>query len=391
MQDMPRTTDVLIVGGGVIGCAIAYYLCQAGAEVILLDQGEVGAEASSAAAGLLAPLGSLTGPGPFADLLLASWSLFPALVADLEEVSGVQIEYEQTGALRVVRNPRNIANLKRRMQAWEPLGLRMDWLIGDEARSREPLLAPDVHAAVYASQEAQVRAPRLVKALAQAATTRGARFYSQQEITGVQRHASRVTGVNTAQGETIACEHLVIAAGAWTRRCGEWLDINIPISPLRGQILSLLQPTVPLRHMIFGEAIYLAPKLDNTITVGATKEEVGFDRQITAGGISGLLNAAIRLAPALAACSIETMWTGLRPRSPDQQPILGKAPGWENVTLATGHGSVGIMLSAITGKTVAELVTTNTTPEIIRAFGVERFASEHHDDAHCSDKLHSTS
>ncbi|MEO6890343.1 MAG: FAD-dependent oxidoreductase, partial [Ktedonobacteraceae bacterium] len=129
MQDMPRTTDVLIVGGGVIGCAIAYYLCQAGAEVILLDQGEVGAEASSAAAGLLAPLGSLTGPGPFADLLLASWSLFPALVADLEEVSGVQIEYEQTGALRVVRNPRNIANLKRRMQAWEPLGLRMDWLI----------------------------------------------------------------------------------------------------------------------------------------------------------------------------------------------------------------------------------------------------------------------
>ncbi|MDQ2717574.1 MAG: glycine oxidase ThiO [Chloroflexota bacterium] len=388
---MSRTTDVLIVGGGVIGCAIAYYLCRAGAEVIVLDQGEVGAQASSAAAGLLAPLGSLTGPGPFADLLLASWSLLPALVAELEEVSGVRIEYEQTGALRVVRNPRNIANLKMRMQAWEPLGLRMDWLTGNEARLREPLLAPDVRAAVYAPQEAQVRAPRLVKALAQAATIRGARLYSQQEIIGLQRHAGRVTGVYTPQGETIACEHLVIAAGAWASRCGEWLDVNIPISPLRGQILSLLQPTMPLRHMIFGEAIYLAPKFDHTITVGATKDEAGFDRQITAGGISGLLNAAIRLAPTLAACPIEAMWTGLRPRTPDQQPILGKVAGWENVTLATGHGSVGIMLSAITGQTIAELITTKTVPEIIRAFGMERFVAEYHDDAHCSDKLHSTS
>src|ERR1700694_3417945 len=112
---MEATTDVVIIGGGVIGCAIAYYLRKAGREVMVVDEGEIGAQASSAAAGLLAPLGSLSGPGPFADLLLASFALFPSLVPELEEASGIRVEYEQTGALRVVRNPRNVSNLSKRM------------------------------------------------------------------------------------------------------------------------------------------------------------------------------------------------------------------------------------------------------------------------------------
>ena len=119
---MQSTTDVVIVGGGVIGCAIAYHLRKSGVDVAVLDQGEIGAEASSAAAGLLAPLGSLSGPGPFADLLLASFALFPALVPELEDASSIDLEYEQTGALRIVRNPKHIPNLRKRMKAWQPLG-----------------------------------------------------------------------------------------------------------------------------------------------------------------------------------------------------------------------------------------------------------------------------
>src|SRR5207253_8462726 len=122
-QAMQPTVDVAIVGGGVIGCAIAYNLSKSGVDVAVFDRGEIGAEASSAAAGLLAPLGPLSGPGPFADLLLASFALFPSLVPELEEVSGIRTEYERTGALRVVRNPRNIANLRKRMKEWQPLGL----------------------------------------------------------------------------------------------------------------------------------------------------------------------------------------------------------------------------------------------------------------------------
>lgn len=371
---MKATTDVVIVGGGVIGCAIAYYLRKSGVDVIVLEKGEIGTQASSAAAGLLAPLGSLSGPGPFADLLLASWNMFPSLVAELENASDLHLEYQQTGSLRIVRNPKTTSNLRKRMKEWQPLGLEMHWLSGEETRQREPLLASDVCAAIYTPGEAQIKAPQLVKAFAQAAANSGATFYSQKEILGIARQDRRVTAVYTAQGETIACNHLVVASGAWSADCGIWLDTPLPVNPQRGQILTLKQPSPhPLQHLIFGEAVYLAPKKDDTIIVGATKEEVGFDKHITAGGIAWLLSTAIRLAPGLDGCTIDQVWAGLRPKTPDNLPILGKAPRWENVTLAVGHGSVGIMLSAITGKSIADLVVTGEAPEIIEAFSVERF------------------
>ncbi|MFL5587338.1 MAG: glycine oxidase ThiO [Ktedonobacteraceae bacterium] len=371
---MNQTADVVIIGGGVIGCAIAYYLRQSGVDVTVVDKGEIGTQASSAAAGLLAPLGSLSGPGPFADLLLASWAMFPSLVAELEDASGVHLEYEQTGSLRIVRNPKNTSNLRKRMNEWKPLGLQMHWLSGEKARQREPLLATDVCAAIYAPEEAQIKAPQLVKAFARAAANSGATFYGSREILGVARQDRRVTGVYTAQDELIACNQLVVASGAWAAGCGIWLDIPLPVNPQRGQILTLKQPSPdPLQHIIFGEAIYLAPKKDSTIVVGATKEEVGFDKHITAGGIAWLLSTAIRLAPSLDGCVIDQVWAGLRPKTPDNLPILGKAPHWENVSLAVGHSSVGIMLSAITGKSIAELVTTGKVPEIIEGFSVERF------------------
>jgi glycine oxidase len=369
---MQSTTEVAIVGGGVIGCAIAYYLRKSGVDVAVLDQGEIGAEASSAAAGLLAPLGSLSGPGAFADLLLASFALFPALVPELEDASGINMEYEHTGALRIVRNAKHIPNLRKRMKAWQPLGLQMHWLTGDEARQREPLLAPDVCAAIYAPEESQIKASHVVKAFSLAASNQGATLYSHREITGIQRNNATVTGVYTSQGERIACNHLVIATGAWAARCSQWLPVDLPVSPQRGQILTLQQPSLPLRHIIFGEAAYLTPKSGNTVIVGATKEEAGFEKKLTAGGIAWLLNTAIRIVPSFESSPIDQMWAGLRPRTPDNQPILGPAPGWENVTLAVGHGSVGIMLSVITGKTIAESVIQGEVPQIVQPFSLER-------------------
>ena len=370
---METTTDVVIVGGGVIGCAIAYYLRKLGATVIVLERGEIGAEASSAAAGLLAPLGSLSGTSPYADLMLASWHMFPALVPELERTSGVHIEYEQTGVLRVVRNAKNSGNLRKRMHEWEPLGLQMQWLTGNEARQREPLLAPDVSAAIYAPQEAQTKAPSVVRAFARAAARLGAKLYSKHEVTGLTHEGTKVTGVTINHKETIVCNHLVIATGAWSARCGEWLNVPLPVSPQKGQILTLRQPEQPLRSIIFAEAIYLAPKKDNTIVVGGTKEEADFDTHITAGGVAWLLNSAMHIVPTLESCAIEQIWSGLRPKSPDNQPILGRAPNWDNVTLAVGHSSTGILLSPITGKCIAELITTGQEVELIKAFGVGRF------------------
>ncbi len=367
-----RHTDILIIGGGIIGCAIAYYLRKSGREVLVCEQGTIGAQASSAAAGLLAPLGPLSGPGPFADLLLAGYILLPAVAAELEEYTGLRLGYARTGALRVVRNPKRVAHLRKRMEAWRPLGLELHWLSGDEARQYEPQLAPDICAAVYAPQESQIQANALTTAFAQAARQMGAHLYEHTTITGLLLQDARVTGVCTAQEETIACQHLVIATGAWAGQCAEWLHVTLPVTPLHGQMLLLAQPTHPLHTLIFGEALYLVPR-GEAVLVGATKDEVGFETRVTDEGIDWLRATAARLVPALQESALLKIWAGLRPRTPDTRPMLGPVAGWENVTLATGHNSVGIMLSAITGQLIAVYLLTGSLPALLQPFVPARF------------------
>jgi glycine oxidase len=370
---METTTDVVIVGGGVIGCAIAYFLRGRDVAVTVLERGEIGGQASSAAAGLLAPLGPLSGPGPFADLLLSGFAALLRLIPELEEESGLRLGYEQSGALRTVSSPKRVAHLQQRFSRWQPLGLQLHWLSRDEVRQREPLLAAEICGAVYAPQESQIAAPRVVQAFAGAAQRRGARIYSHQEISRLLTHRTKVTGVATAQGETIFCDRLIIASGAWAAQCGEWLNVSLPISPLHGQLLALSQPAHPLHYIVFGEAIYLAPRGD-VILVGATREERGFDTTVAQEGTTWLLDRATRLVPVLHESEIEARWAGLRPRTPDSQPILGAVPPWENVLVATGHNSVGIILSAITGQCIAEMAITGRAPAIIQPFSIERFS-----------------
>ena len=373
---MKHTTDIIIIGGGVIGCAIAYNLRKSGTDVTVVERGEIGGQASSAAAGLLAPLGPISAPGPFANLLLSSFAMFPALVPELEEASGMRLNYEQTGALRTVRNPKRIQNLQKRFEAWQPLGLKMYWLSGDEARQREPLLSPDISAAIYAPEESQIKAPQLVRAFSQAASNSGASIHSHTEIIDLQRNHTKVTAVQTASGELITCNYLIVATGAWTACYSKWLDMTLPVSPLRGQILSYQQPATPLQHIIFGDAAYIAPKGNNLI-VGATKEETGFDSSVTTEGKAWLSETATRIVPILRQSIAKDAWAGLRPKTPDGWPILGPVPHLENITLATGHNGVGILLSAITGQAIAEYVTTKQLPEIIRPFLLERFGDIH--------------
>jgi glycine oxidase len=369
---MKRSTDVVIVGGGVIGCSIAYALRKRGIDVIVLDRGEIGAQASSAATGLLAPLKPFARKDhPFMALLLSSLALFPSLVPELEERSGVCLAFEQTGTLRIVRM-KEMRRLQEWIGPWQQAGFQMELLTGDDLHLQEPLLASHITTALYNPKESQIDASRLVQAYARAATDLGATFYPQRAVIGVQHHRSKVLGITTSQGESITCHHLVIAAGAWAAQCGEWLGTVLPIGPLRGQSLSLRQPATPLRHILFGEGIYLAPKQNGTIVVGATREDVGFDTTTTPEGIAWLLDAVKKLVPTLE-CVVEMAWAGLRPKTPDAHPILGRVPHWDNVILAAGHTSFGVLLSAITAQAIAELVSTGDTPEIIRSFALERF------------------
>jgi glycine oxidase len=368
-----RTTDVLVLGGGVIGCSIAYHLAKAGVGVIIVDQGEVGAQASSAAAGLLAPLLPFKSAPEFVALLLASFDLFPSLVPELEDASGIGIQYERTGALRTASNARGFTRLQQHIGSWRSWGFQTSLLNGDEARFIEPELAPSIYGAVFAPEEAQVKAPSLVNAFAQAAVNRGACLSRFTQVVSLHGKGGQVSGVLTAEGETLSCNHLVIASGAWSAIGGSWLAFDVPVRPLRGQVISLRQPLSPVRHILFGEGIYLAPKADGTVLVGATKDDVGFDTRTTPEGVDWLRSAAQRLVPALAGSELVSAWAGLRPKTPDGQPILGPVPTWENVTIATGHNAFGVTLSAITGPLIAQQVMTANAPEIMRPFSPLRF------------------
>ncbi|HEU5229799.1 MAG TPA: glycine oxidase ThiO [Ktedonobacteraceae bacterium] len=370
-------TEVAIIGGGIIGCALAYFLRKRGVEVMVFEKGAIGAQASGAAAGLLAPLGPLSGPGPFADLLLTGFAQLATLVPELEDATGLQLGYERLGALRTIRHPKRLARLKKRIAAWQPLGLELHWLNGQEARQLEPSLSEEVCAAIYAPQESQINAAQLTNAWYQAAQQLGAQFCCGQEVIAVDHQQERVRGIHLSDHRQVSCQHLVLAAGAWTAQWSEPLHLSLPVSPLKGQLLTIPQPEPPLRHLIFGDAIYLAPR-GQQILIGATKEEAGFDDQVTQEGLNWLHSAATRLLPALEHSSIHSSWAGLRPRTPDTRPILGSAPGWENVTIATGHNSVGIILSSITAATIAELITTGQPPAIIAPFAPHRFHASSH-------------
>lgn len=372
-MSMKQSTDVAIIGGGVIGCSIAYQLSKAGVQVSVLEREEIAAEASSAAAGLLAPLEVLTGPKVAADLFLASWSITTALIAEIEEVSGVQVEYQRTGALHLVTNADTQSALRSYAEVWQAQGSDVTWLTGDEIHQYEPSLNPALDAALYVPHATSIRPRLMTRAYAEAARKSGAHIHEHTEVTGLQQHAGKVIAIQTAQGETIECQRVVIATGAWSAHSGSWLGLSIPVVPARGQILSLRQLAMPLQHTILSNSVYLVPKVDSTIYVGATIERVGFDKSNTAGAITRLLSGAIQLIPELEHATLAHIWSGLRPLSPDSYPILGKAPGWDNVILATGHGTGGFELSAITGKTIAELMTTGQTPEVIQPFGLERF------------------
>ena len=375
---MNQTTDVVIIGGGVIGCSIAYQLSKMGVRASVIEREEVAAEASSAAAGLLAPAEVLTGPKAVADLFLASWSMTAEIIAEIEAASGVQVEYFQTGALHVLTNADDQSSLRKYAEIWQAQGSDVKWLTRDQLYQYEPLLHHSFDGALYIPEAASIRPRLMTRAYAEAARKSGVHFYEHTEVTGLQQQSGKVIGIRTTQSQTISCDCVVIATGAWSAHAGSWLGLTIPVFPARGQILALRQPATSLKYTIIGNEIYMVPKIDNTIYVGATVEQVGFDKSNTAGGIAWLLSSAIQLVPELEHTTIADIWSGLRPWSQDSYPILGKAPGWENVILATGHGPGGFELSAITGKAIAELITTGKTPALIQPFGLERFMEKGH-------------
>jgi glycine oxidase len=358
---------VIVVGGGVVGCAVAWFLAREGVSVTLLERGEIAGEASGAAAGMLAPLIEAD-PETASGRCFLRWGrrslgLFPRLVEELCESAGVDPEYRTSGLLRVARDAAEAAALERHAarlagigaldERDDPDGLELAWLGPEEARAFEPQLAPGLAGALHSPREAHVRSPLLVRAYAQAAARRGALIESGAPVMGLVRERARVVGVESAEGRRSAGQ-VVLCAGSWTPGFAAGLGAPLPVTPVRGQIVSLDAPDSPFSSIVWGGSTYLVPKLDGSVAVGATEEHVGFDCRVTAAGVRGLLDEAARLVPALADASFRSAWAGLRPETPDHLPLVGPVPTLDGLLVAAGHFRNGVLLSPATGEIVRD-------------------------------------
>jgi glycine oxidase len=368
--------DVAIIGGGVVGLGVAWRLAQRGASVTVFERDATGSGASYAAAGMLATCAEAE-PGEEALVALGrrSQAMWPAFASELEETTGVAVELRRQGTLVVALTADDQARLRHHLDFQRRLGLPLEWISAAEARRREPHLAASLAGAVWSPEDHQVDNRRLVSALAHAIRAAGANLREHTEVASIVVAGGRATGVTLRDGDTVAAGAVVLAAGAWSRRVeGLPAACRPPVRPVKGQMLALrMDAAAPLaRHVVWAPNVYMVPRLDGRLILGATVEEKGFDASLTAGGVLSLLEAAWRALPAVEDLPIDEMWVGHRPGSRDDMPILGRAPA-DGLIYATGHHRNGILLAPVTADAVARLVLDGVVDPAIAPFAADRF------------------
>ena len=350
--------NVVVIGAGVAGLVSAWELARRGASVTVVERDHPGAGASTAAAGMLAPVAEATyGEGALTRLSLESVALWPTFVEELEAATGLSVGYRTEGTLVVAVDRDDLAALQHTHRLHADLGLEAHLLDGDAARELEPCLAPGVPGAVYCPTDHQVDPRLLVDALVAAVKAAGGRIVTDRDVRGLDVEARRVVGLQCDDFEAPPDATYVVANGAWTRQLEGLGDDRPHVRPVRGQMLALELGDPPLcRHVIRAPDAYLVPKTDGRLVIGATMEEVGFDTRLTAGGVMDLLVGAWEAVPAVYDQQIIEMWTGFRPMTLDNEPVMRRSTTLDNVVFATGHGRNGILLTPLTGDRIADLV-----------------------------------
>jgi glycine oxidase len=366
---------ILIVGAGVVGLGVAWRLAQQGASVTLFDRAAAGSGASHAAAGMLAVCAEAE-PGEENLIALGrrSQALWPDFAAELEQAARQSVDLRREGTLVVALTADDQARIHHHLEFQQSLDLPVEWISAQEARRREPHLAAAA-GAVWSPEDHQVDNRKLAAALKIAALGAGAQIHEHQPVRRILVESDCAVGVELADGAEVRADRVVLAAGAWSRGIeGLPAELRPPVRPVKGQMLALqMDPAAPLAtHVVWGPNVYMAPRLDGRLIVGATVEEKGFDTTITAGGVLALLEAAWRVFPAVEELPIAEMWVGHRPGSRDDAPILGRGPV-ENLFYATGHHRNGILLAPITAELGARMVLDGEVDPMLAPFGLERF------------------
>jgi glycine oxidase len=382
MSDMnaspPAMADAVVVGGGAIGLSVAWRAAQAGLSIALVDE-EPGRGASWAAAGMLAPVTEVHyGEEALLRVNLASSALWPDFAAELADATGLDLSYRACGTLLVARDADDNAALDDLHAFQGRLGLDVRRLRGREARSLEPGLAPRTRGGILVEGDHQVDNRAVVEALLRAARRTGVVLVREQ-VSAVLRDGDRVTGVRTASGTQVTGGTVVLAAGAASGRIEGVPAPLVPVRPVKGQLLHLRRPPwepidPPLASRnLRGIDVYIVPRSDGRVVVGATVEERGFDRTVTAGAVLDLLRAAWELLPGIAEYELVETVAGLRPGTPDNAPLVGPTE-LDGLVLATGHYRNGVLLTPVTAAGVSELLTTGALPERLAPFDPRRFA-----------------
>jgi len=363
--------DVAIVGAGVVGLSAALELSLAGARVIVFDRQQPGLESSWAAAGMLAPGPDSPGGDALVPLARESSVLYPQFVSLVEDASGLSTSFAQEGTLEVFPAPAGEFARDEFVAHHRRHGLVAAAISPDLAREMEPSLSADNGSVAWLPEEATIDPRRLLEALVSAAKTRGAQIHANCEVSSLLYESRRCAGV-IAAGEKTMARSVLITAGCFSGAMKDGIARYFPTCPVRGQMISLRHAHVRLTRVLRSEHGYLVPRSDGRIIAGSTLEHSGFTKAVTPGGVQKILTAALELVPALDDAQILETWSGLRPGTPDDLPILGPTDV-EGLHVATGHYRNGILLAPVTAKLVREWITTGKTNLDVAAFSPLRF------------------
>lgn len=374
--------EVVVIGGGVTGCAAAYFLSKAGASVQVIEKNAIGSEASGMAPAVLAPLMDMEAPGemdvrkrwPYVEFNLEGFRLLSRLHGELGEEAGIDVQYRTTHILHTAWDEADETRLKGQIERQQLSGIKMEWLDYELLRQLYPGLGPRVRGALCWYDQAEIEGYRLTLAYMQAAEKRGA-VMSHGLVKGIKRRGRRVISVVTETRE-IPGDFFVLATGPWASRGGRWFGRRIPVIPVRGQIVVMEPAGAIPPYLIFHGLNYIVPKKSGLIMAGTTLERVGFRNRVTRAGRDFIIKGALRMSNGIGGTKVVRMVSGLRPNSLDTLPILGRLSGWENAYVAAGNGPQGIILSGVTGRSIAELIIKGKTRADITTFDPARFVAE---------------
>jgi glycine oxidase len=355
--------DVAVVGGGIAGCATAYYLAKGGAKVVLLERTRIADGATGASAGMLAPLCEAKKAGPFLRLVVDALNDYEAAVRDVESASGVSCGFSRRAILRVAFTPEDEDHYAHALDLYNISGLPYQRVSGDEAREIEPALSEAAVSAIYSPEEGNVVPLQLAQSFRYAARALGAEIREGAEVLGFEESDGCLVAAVLGR-EKIEAERFVIAAGSWSSRFAPQVGTPIPVFPVRGQIVAVKGLPVLVKHVIYSTDGYCVPWPDGRMLCGSTTEEIGYDSRTTVDGVAQVIAKGRRMVPSVAGAEVDAVWAGLRPGSGDLLPLLGPAPGRDNVWLCTGHYRNGILLGPYTARLVAESMAGALKPEL---------------------------